>query len=128
MYAATFIIFALNFNKPASQLQEISDEEMLSDAGDNNIDATAAQSISPITLLTPAFMQPLRVDTLPKDFEPRPQTQQHYLTPEQAAAAGIEPPTPVLRAQQAERETQVEKGIVSFNIMLARPPSDIGRK
>ena len=56
-----------------------------------------------------AITHRLRVNTLPKDFEPKPQTQEHYLPPEQAAEAGIEPPTPVLRAQMAERKKEKEK-------------------
>lgn len=123
LYAATFLTFALNFNKPATQSQAGSDEETPANVSNSDSDTAAAQPISP---MAPAFTQPLRVDTLPKDFEPKPQTQEHYLTPEQAAAAGIEPPTPILRAQQAERDRDIEKGkdAISLNAMLATAPSD----
>jgi len=67
---------------------------------------TTNSAIQPGSPMPPAITQPLRVDTLPKDFEPKPQTQAHYLTPEQAAEAGIEPPTPVLRAQAAEKQKE----------------------
>ena len=68
----------------------------------------------------PAISAPLRVDTLPKEFEPKPQTQQHYLTPEQAAEAGIEPPTPILKAQMAEKEKEkLEEGKGKQNESLA---------
>lgn len=68
-----------------------------------------ADSAPHISSLPLAITTPLRIDVLPKDFEPRPQAQGHYSTPEQAADAGIEPPTPVVKARMAERmSTRVE--------------------
>ena len=69
---------------------------------------TSSSAFQPGSAMPPVITQPLRVNTLPKDFEPKPQTQEHYLSPEQAAEAGIEPPTPVLRAQMAEKERMKE--------------------
>lgn len=66
------------------------------------------------------------MDTLPKDFEPKPQTQEHYLNPQEAAEAGIEPPTPILKAQRAEKEIEVEKAkdTISLSAMLASAPTE----
>lgn len=64
--------------------------------------------IQPGSPTPPAITAPLRVDTLPKDFEPRPQTQSHYLNPEDASQAGIEPPTPILKAQAAQKGKEKE--------------------
>lgn len=58
--------------------------------------------------MTPrSFTTPLRIDSLPKDFEPKLQKQEFYLSPEEGTEAGIEPPTPVLRALRVGR---VEEG------------------
>lgn len=49
-------------------------------------------------------MEPLQIETLPKDFELKPQKQTYYSTTEEASEAGIEPPTPVLRAMAATKK------------------------
>lgn len=68
----------------------------------------------PPSATPPVTTRPLRVDTLPKDFEPKPQKQEYYLSLEEATEAGIEPPTPIFRAQMVarkmERERQNETG------------------
>lgn len=101
LYAATLVAFATNINRPV--------EETRTDEESSRPTATSSLSVQPGTSKPPSVTQPLRVNTLPKDFEPKPQTQEHYLTPEQAAEAGIEPPTPLLKAQRAAQDKGKEK-------------------
>lgn len=114
MYGVTLIVFSMNMTKPQDDApQPATDEEARPTTTPPPRTNTASSVVQPGSPLPPSVTQPLRVDTLPKDFEPLPQTQEHYLTPEQAAEAGIEPPTPVLKAQMAEKEKEkspVEKG------------------
>ena len=107
-------MFSVNMSKPQSDApHSATDEEAQATATPPPRTNTNHSVVQPGSPTPPALTQPLRVDTLPKDFEPKPQTQEHYLTPEQAAEAGIEPPTPVLRAQAAEKQREsmgVDKG------------------
>lgn len=106
----------MNMSKPQSDApapHAATDEEAQTTTAPPPRTSTNNSVVQPGTPTPPAVTQPLRVDTLPKDFEPKPQTQEHYLTPEQAAEAGIEPPTPVLRAQTAEKQRErmaIDKG------------------
>lgn len=131
MYAVTLATFILNFHSITSESRDRSstsavtnDEEMQvrTEASPHHVNTSTNQNESstlPITTSTtisssmtpPPFTTPLRISSLPKDFEPRPQEQEFYLSPEQATEAGIEPPTPVLRALRVERESakEVEK-------------------
>lgn len=89
---------------PADTSSAILDEEAHTETVPPSRTNTNISVVQPGAAMPPAVTQPLRVNTLPKDFEPKPQRQEHYLTPAQAAEAGIEPPTPVLRAQIAEKD------------------------
>lgn len=98
LYCATLIAFATNFN---TVLPQVRTDEEANRAPETRVNATNSPNVQPGTSKPPSVTAPLRVDTLPKDFEPKPQAHEHYLTPEAAAEAGIEPPTPLLKAQKA---------------------------
>jgi len=109
LYGLTLITFSMNMSKPQSNAlasHTATDEEAQTTTARPPRTNTNNSIVQPGSPTPPSVTQPLRVDTLPKDFEPKPQTQEHYLTPEQAAEAGIEPPTPVLRAQAAEKQRE----------------------
>lgn len=109
LYGITLITFSMNMSKPQSNAlasHTATDEEAQTTTAPPPRTNTNNSIVQPGSPTPPSVTQPLRVDTLPKDFEPKPQTQEHYLTPEQAAEAGIEPPTPVLRAQAAEKQRE----------------------
>ena len=89
--------------------------------------ALSPSALQPGSPTPQAVTEPLRVNTLPKDFEdcePKPQSLFHHLTPQQGADAGIEPPTPVLRAIK-DREGRTSRDSESLTTMLARGPDSI---
>ena len=101
MYAITVALFSMNLSRSRTAPMPVDDEERRMVGrrqSDQHPSVAPEQSGNP---RPPAVAEPLRVNTLPRDFEPKPQTQEHYLNPEDAANAGIEPPTPVLKAQMA---------------------------
>lgn len=110
----------MNMNRPLEEAR--TDEEAPRPAGPE-MTVTSPPTVQPGTSKPPSVTRPLRVDTLPKDFEPKPQAQEHYLTPEQAAEAGIEPPTPLLKAQRAAETAAEAKGKEKESLPLA--PLDV---
>ncbi|KAK5091200.1 hypothetical protein LTR05_001380 [Lithohypha guttulata] len=110
LYTATLFAFTINFNKPPIASNTTTDEEN-QPSFTADISRNDSPTIQPGTARPPSVTQSLRVNTLPKDFEPKPQAQEHYLTPQQAAEAGIEPPTPIMKVQAIEKENGKEKSL-----------------
>ena len=110
LYAATVAIFSHNLHKAAittqTQSNDVETPEIISAAPVRT--DTAMSQIQPGSPTPPAITAPLRVDTLPKDFEPRSQIQSHCPNPEDASQAGIEPPTPILKVQAAQKGKEKE--------------------
>lgn len=137
MYGTTLATFAMNFHSttaetsasdPAAPPTTTHDEESQTQAqsearssrSNTTPTTTTGLNSNPVhpqiqpTTTPPSLTEPLRVNTLPKDFEPHPQKQEYYSTPEEASEAGIEPPTPLLRAMTAEGKIGklgIEKGV-----------------
>lgn len=127
MYAVTLATFTMNFHTDtlpsehaghhsSSTSRAPNDVEMQVqprlnrsniDTNTNNFIPTATHS-SP-TATHPSLTEPLRINSLPRDFEPKPQKQESYLSPEEATEAGIQPPTPVMRAMRIGKEKEKEK-------------------
>lgn len=118
MYAVTLSTFTLNFNSNTSEGTHHSsptsthhnDEEIqLQTVPPRHSNANT--NVTPPTPTSPAITTPLDISSLPKDFEPKPQKQEFYLSPAEATEAGIEPPTPVLRALRVEKGQERDLGM-----------------
>lgn len=117
MYAVTLATYTLNFHNDipehvrnsSSTATRTDDEEMqLQTVPPHHSSTNANTDHNPPTPTSPAITTPLDINALPKDFEPKPQKQGFYLDPAEATEAGIEPPTPLLRALRLEKEREKE--------------------